>query len=163
MVALTENFAIGKDNDLVCRSKTDLANFKALTTGHSVIMGRKTWESLPGLLPNRKNIIITRNDKYDIAGAVAVPSLSGALMRVEGRTFIIGGGEIYREALPMASVLHITQFHKVVSDADTFFPELNFNEWRLETMKETAECSFLTFTRIETPSCYSPSLPSLQA
>lgn len=140
IVALAKGNAIGRNGDLLFHFSDDLRNFKRVTMGHPVIMGRKTFESLPGgALSGRQNIVITRNRNYDAPGITVVDSLQHALDAVKpgDEPFIIGGGEIYRRALPLANVLHLTVIDAAVEDADTFFPEINPEEWVLKSESET--------------------------
>lgn len=133
IVALSENNAIGKENNLIWRISDDLKRFKKLTTNHSIIMGRKTFESLPnGALPNRKNIVISRNKNLQLDGTTVVNSLEQAIeiCKNESEVFIIGGGEIYKHALAFADKLYLTKVHASF-DADTFFPTINSNEWEI--------------------------------
>lgn len=126
IVAMDQKRGIGYKGDLLTYLPGDLPRFKRLTTGHTVIMGRKTFDSLPkGPLPKRRNIVITRNRDLVIEGAEVVFSLEEALhlSREDQEVFIIGGGEIYREALPLADRLLITHIEKTF-EADTFFPEI---------------------------------------
>lgn len=127
---------IGKDNKLLCHLPADLKRFKELTKGHTVIMGRKTFESLPnGPLPERVNIVLTRNPKKVFNGVDALDyyetdSLESALELCLDKAFIIGGAEVYREALKVADKMHITWINKLFL-ADTFFPDINHFEWDL--------------------------------
>ena len=126
IVAMDINRGIGYNGDLLTFIPGDLPRFKRITTGHTVIMGRKTFDSLPkGPLPNRKNIVISRNVNLKIDGAIVVKSLKKAinLCSIEDEVFIIGGGQIYKEALPIANKLYITHINKEFP-ADTFFPEI---------------------------------------
>ena len=126
----SEHRGIGTQGELLWRISEDLVRFKKLTDGHPVIMGRKTWESLPEKfrpLPNRTNIIITRNSSYEAAGATLASSLEeafSAASKAAGaeEVFVIGGGELYKEALPRADRLYLTLVNDT-KDADTFFPE----------------------------------------
>lgn len=126
----SQNRGIGFHGDLLWRIPEDLARFKKVTVGHPVIMGRKTWESLPEKfrpLPNRANIIVTRNASYRAPGAVVVTSLEDAFSSAETapgaeEVFVIGGGEIYKEALPLANRLYLTLIDDS-KEADAFFPE----------------------------------------
>jgi len=135
IVATSENNAIGKDNQLLWHLPADLKFFKNTTMGCPVIMGRKTFQSIGRTLPGRKNIVISRdatfnNDKqYDIE---LVDSLENALEKLKGveTVFIIGGGEIYKQALPMTEIVFRTLVHTQI-EGDTFFPELNSNEFKL--------------------------------
>ena len=124
IVALTSDLAIGKDGDLLYHIPADMRRFRQLTTGHTVIMGRKTFESLPsGPLPNRRNIVITRQTDFRAPGAELAHSLQEALNMAGGEEiFIIGGESIYRAAMPLAQRLYLTQIHAERPDADTFFP-----------------------------------------
>lgn len=135
VVATDENGAIGKDNRLLWHLPADLKRFKALTTGHSIIMGRKTYESIGKPLPNRRNMVITRQSGLKIEGAEVVHSLTEALVlcKNEAEVFIIGGAEIFQQALPLTRQIYLTIVHHSFP-ADTFFPEINSNEW-IETEK----------------------------
>ena len=132
IVAISENYAIGKNNDLLCRISADLKRFKALTTGHTVIMGRNTYLSLPnGALPNRHNIVVSRtmhdaDDRIEIAS-----SLEEAIQMCndEDEVFVIGGAQIYKRAIGMADRLYITWIHHAFDDADVFFPAIEMEEW----------------------------------
>lgn len=137
IVALTNNGAIGRRGDLLFHISDDLRRFKSLTTGHPIIMGRKTFESFPkGPLPGRRNIVITRNGDWHHEGVETAPSLGEALkLAADNNPYIIGGGQIYDSALPLADRLCLTEIDTVCDDADTFFPEIKWDEW-----KET-ECS----------------------
>ncbi|MCW2118659.1 dihydrofolate reductase [Flavobacterium sp. 7A] len=132
IAAVAENNALGKNNELVWHLPNDFKRFKSLTTGHHIIMGRKTFESFPKPLPNRIHIVISRQDDYKPEGCIVVGSLNEALSRCpkEEDSYIIGGGEIYKQALPHADVLEITRVHHDF-EADTFFPEINPKEWKL--------------------------------
>ncbi len=137
IVCIAQNNAIGLNGGMIYHQRADLKRFKGLTTGHTVIMGRKTFESLPkGALPNRRNIVLTRGDGV-FAGAETFPSLQEALQHCgdDEKVFVIGGSSVYREALPLADVLNLTLVHHTPSEADTFFPEFNMNEWE-ETWRE---------------------------
>ena len=130
IVAMAADNVIGKDNDLPWRLSSDLKRFKALTTGHAIIMGRKTWESIGRPLPNRRNIIISRNTDYSADGAETFSSLQDALAAVDGDSFIIGGAQIYQLALALGDKLYITDIEATV-DGDTQFPEIDFEQWEL--------------------------------
>jgi len=132
IVAMDGNNAIGKNNNLLTYLPNDLKYFKSVTQGHTVIMGRKTFESLPnGALPNRRNIVISRNISYQAEKIELVSSIQDAISitDTEEEVFIIGGGSIYREALPIAAKLYITYIHHLFEGADTFFPVIDKNEW----------------------------------
>ncbi len=136
IVAVAENGAIGKDNNLLWHISGDLKRFKAITTGHSIIMGRKTYLSFPKRpLPDRKNIILTSGDtSYE--GAYTAKNIEQALNLCESdEIFIIGGESVYRQFLPYATKIYLTRVHKTY-EADTFFPELNENEWEITETDE---------------------------
>ncbi|WP_179375037.1 dihydrofolate reductase [Winogradskyella wichelsiae] len=133
IVAEGEDNAIGKDNDLIWHLSDDLKHFKALTNGHHIIMGRKTFESFPKPLPNRTHVVITRQKDYKApAGVIVVNSLNDALdaARYDKQPFVIGGGEIYKQALPYVDKLEITRVHSTFENADTFFPKIDETEWK---------------------------------
>jgi dihydrofolate reductase len=131
IAAVAENNALGKNNELVWHLPNDFKRFKSLTTGHHIIMGRKTFESFPKPLPNRTHVVITRNKNYNPEGCIVVDSIEKAILICpENETsFIIGGGEIYNLGLPFADQLEITRVHHSF-DADAFFPEINSDEWK---------------------------------
>lgn len=132
IAAAAENNALGKDNDLVWHLPDDFKRFKKLTTGHTIIMGRKTLESMNGPLPNRTNVVITRQKDYTYEGCAIVHSLDEALAKCnqEEEVFIIGGGEIYKQAIDKADKIELTRVHTTV-DADTYFPEIDIKKWQL--------------------------------
>lgn len=137
VVAVSENNAIGANGDLLWRLPNDMSHFKTVTLGHHVVMGRKTYESIPPKfrpLPGRKNIVISRHKNFDSEGCVSVSGLQEAvtLAREAGETelMIIGGGEIYREAFALADKIYLTKVHHTFENADTFFPAIN-NEWEI--------------------------------
>ena len=137
IVAIAENFAIGKNNDLLFHLPNDLKHFKKITSGHSLIMGRNTLLSLPKWpLPNRRHIVITDKKDDFFAGCEVVFSIDEAIEKVnhEKEAFVIGGGTIYRQFYPFAGKLYLTLVHKNF-EADTYFPEINFAEWQ-ETSRE---------------------------
>jgi len=136
IAAVAANGVIGADNRLPWRLPEDLERFRALTLGHAVIMGRKTWESLPRALPGRQNIVVTRQRGYVAAGADAAPSFAAALecVRMPEPVFCIGGGEIYRAALPFATTLHLTEIARAF-EGDARFPPFERIDWR-ETARE---------------------------
>jgi dihydrofolate reductase len=130
VVAFDENGAIGKENQLLWHLPNDLKHFKSITSGFPIIMGRKTFESIGRLLPNRTNIILSRQ-KLEIPGAVVVSSMEDANASLTSdKLFVIGGGEIYKTLLPDCSTLEITKVHHQF-DADTFFPSVNWEEWKM--------------------------------
>ncbi len=131
IAAAGENNALGKDNKLIWHLSDDLKHFKNLTKGHHVIMGRKTFESMPKALPNRTNVVISRQKDYVAENAQVVSSLEAALAfaQEDDRPFIIGGGEIYSQALAFADCIELTRVHDDF-EADTFFPEIDTTVWR---------------------------------
>jgi len=132
IVAIAENNVIGKDNDLIWKLPRDMKHFKETTTGHYIIMGRKTFESNKRPLPNRTNVIITRDKNYSAEGCVVVHSLEDAIKEAkkDSEAFIIGGGNIYEQAISLVDRIYLTKIHHTF-DGDTFFPELNMNEWNV--------------------------------
>lgn len=137
IVAIAENRAIGFENQLIYWLPNDLKRFRALTTGNTIIMGRRTFESLPkGALPNRRNIVLSRNGKAsDFPGADLYASLDEALASCNGDVYIIGGASVYQEALNKADRLCLTYVYDTPANADTFFPEIDKNDW-METFRE---------------------------
>jgi Dihydrofolate reductase len=132
IVAIAEKGAIGAKNDLLWRLPNDMRRFKELTTGHTVIMGRKTFESLPkGALPNRVNVVITRNTEVSFDNCEVFNDLKAAIdnYKNEKEIFIIGGAEIYKQAMIYAEKLYVTHVHHFFGNADVFFPEIDENEW----------------------------------
>lgn len=137
IVAIAENFAIGKNNDLLFHLPNDLKRFKQITLGKPVIMGRNTLLSLPnGPLKNRRNIVISDIPEDRFEGCEMTSSIEGAidLVKNEEEAFIIGGGMIYRQFYPLAGKLYLTLVHKPF-EADVFFPEINYEDWK-ETFRE---------------------------
>lgn len=159
IAAVASNYAIGKNNDLLWSLPADLAHFKKHTTGSPIIMGRKTFESIGRPLPNRRNIIVSRQSDYTVEGCEVYPSLEEAIrnaaheLTTGDEIFVIGGGQLYREALPLAQKLYITWVH-TNPDADTFFPEIDPRTWsktaterRLADEKNEFELEFCTYER----------------
>ena len=132
IAAAAENNELGKDKDLVWHLPDDFRRFKQLTTGHHIIMGRKTFESFPKPLPNRTHLIITRQKDYQPDGAIVVHSLEKALeiAKADPQPFVIGGGEIYKLSMEHADKIELTRVHGTF-EADTFFPEIDPEEWKL--------------------------------
>jgi len=156
IAAASENNIIGKDNKLIWRLSDDLKHFKELTKGHFVIMGRKTFESMPKALPNRTNVIITRKTDYKAENAIVVNSLEKALKVAENdnQPFIIGGGEIYKLSMEIADRIELTRVHTSIK-GDTSFPEINLEKWqevknekRLKDEKNEYDFSFLRYDKI---------------
>ena len=147
------NRAIGYQNRLLYHIKSDLTRFRELTTGHTIIMGRKTYESLPnGALPHRRNIVVSRSMK-EMEGCEVYPNLEAALKAAESpqEIFIIGGESIYRQSLHVARKLYLTVVDDAPQQADAFFPEINPEEWKLiekEMRNENGlSFSFLTYLK----------------
>ena len=140
IVAIDENGAIGRQGDLLCHLPADMKHFKEETMGHSIVMGRKTFESFPRRpLPGRQNIVITRNDTWQYPGVTVVHSLEEAIAVAETDTvFIIGGAQVYEQALPLVDVLHLTRIHARWASADVFFPPVDMDQW-LEVEREHHE------------------------
>lgn len=137
IAAIAANNALGKDNDLIWHLPADLIRFRKRTTGHHIIMGRNTYESIGKPLPNRTTVIITRNQQYKAPGCVVVHSMQEALAiaKNDAQPFIIGGAQIYEEAILFADQLDITEVHAEF-EADVFFPVIDGNLWK-ETKRET--------------------------
>ena len=150
IVAAAENNAIGKDNDLIWSLPNDLKRFKKLTSGHSIIMGRKTFDSFPGLLPNRKHIVISRNKNISFSDEVTVVNNFEDAIRETGddeNPFIIGGGQIYKLAMDLGDKIELTRVHEEFK-ADTFFPKIDKDKWKLihEEFNEKDERHQFSFT-----------------
>ena len=156
IVAAAENNAIGKNNDLIWHLSEDLKRFKSLTNGHHIIMGRKTFESFPKPLPNRTHIVISRQENYNVPdGVILVNNLEDAIdaAKNDSQPYIIGGGEIYKQALSLATKIELTRVHESF-EADTFFPELDLLQWEeVETVfyakdeKHKYDFSFITYKK----------------
>ena len=132
IAAVAENNALGKENQLLWHLPDDFKRFKTLTSGHYIIMGRKTFESFPKPLPNRTHVIISRQANYQPEGCIVVNSLEQAIAvcpKTE-EVFIIGGGEIYRQSIAVADKLDLTKVHATF-EADTHFPEIDLSQWQL--------------------------------
>ncbi|MCZ8230451.1 dihydrofolate reductase [Flavobacterium sp.] len=132
IAAVADNRALGKNNDLLWHLPNDFKRFKAITSGHYIIMGRKTFESFPKPLPNRIHVIITRQKNYQPEGCIVVDSIEKAIeaCSTTDNIYVIGGGEIYNLAMPYADLLDITRVHHEF-EADTFFPEIDPKKWQL--------------------------------
>lgn len=136
IAAAAENNALGKNNEMIWHLPDDFKRFKKLTSGHAIILGRKTYESLDGPLPNRKHIIITRQKNYaeklNSDCCIVVDSIEEAIAKTNPNeeNFVIGGGEIYKLALPLADKIELTRVHGTF-DAEAFFPEFNTDNWNL--------------------------------
>ena len=155
IAAAGSNNELGKDNDLVWHLPKDFKRFKKLTTGHHIIMGRKTFQSFPKPLPNRVHIVITRNTNYHPEGAIIVHSMTEALelSKDDDQAFIIGGGEIYKLGMKIADKIELTRVNSSF-EADTFFPEISSENWKLiseefhlKDEKHKFNFSYQTFVR----------------
>lgn len=133
IAAAAENNALGKDNDLVWHLPDDFKRFKRLTSGHHIIMGRKTFESFPKLLPDRTHIVITRKKDYRPEGVIVVHSIEEAIKaaKLDEQAFIIGGGEIYKMGMDYADRIELTRVHGEF-EADAFFPDFDKDVWVLK-------------------------------
>ena len=150
IAAVSNNFAIGKDNKLLWDIPEDLKRFRALTIGNTVIMGRKTWESLPKHpLSNRKNVVITRDPLYNADGATVVNDIKSAFDVVEGDAFVIGGAQIYDQAMPYVDGMYITQVHYSYPFADAFFPMIDFDQWNLVSMNKFCKRTDFLLERVD--------------
>jgi dihydrofolate reductase len=156
IVAAGENDAIGKNNQLIWHLSDDLKRFKKLTNGHHIIMGRKTFESFPKPLPNRTHIVISRQENYQVpSGVIVVNNLEDAFdaARSDKQPFVIGGGEIYKQAMPFADKIELTRVHENF-EADTFFPKIDTSIWKevsntyhAKDEKHKHDFSFLTYVK----------------
>ena len=161
IVAVANNNVIGKDNSLIWHLPADMKFFKDKTTGHCVITGRKNYESIPEKfrpLPNRTNIIITRQKDYSAPGAIVVDSIEKAIQKAketgDEEIFIIGGAEIFKQCLDLTDKIYLTQIHHTF-EGDVFFPELSNKQWKetartkgITDEKNKYEHEFLTFEKI---------------
>ncbi len=156
IVAIAENNVIGSNNQLIWHIPSDLKRFKSLTMGHNMIMGRKTWDSIGRPLPGRQSIVVTHNKEFSIDGAKVAHSLSEAieLAKSDNEIFIVGGGELYRQALPLANKLYLTKVHKAF-DGDVLFPAIDYSQWRVvssekgkPTEKDGLEYTYVDLVRI---------------
>lgn len=156
IAAMSQNRVIGRNNDLAWHLPNDLKHFKELTRGHHVIMGRKTYESMGRPLPGRTNIIVTNQSDYKAIGCIVVNNLMDAIRKAENdsQPYIIGGGKIYEQALPLADTLELTLIHADV-EGDTYFPEIDTNKWQIVAKESHAAddrheyaFDFLTYHRI---------------
>jgi dihydrofolate reductase len=153
VVVVDQNWGIGQNNQLLVHFPADLKRFKSITSGHTIIMGRKTFDSIGRALPNRRNVVITRQPNLELPGAEITDSLNAALelCKNEEEVFIIGGAEIFKQALDVLNKIYLTKIHKSF-EADTFFPEITSDKWiEIESEefqpdeKTPFSYSFLTF------------------
>lgn len=141
IVAIADNLAIGKDNELLWHISEDLKRFKKLTTGHTIVMGKKTFYSLPiRPLPNRRSVVITDVPGEQIEGCIMAYSIEDAIQKMEPgmENFIIGGGSVYGQFLPLADKLYLTLVHKDF-DADTFFPKIKMEDWKITSSDDSSD------------------------
>lgn len=141
IAAAGKNNEIGRNNDLIFHFHNDMKFFRETTTGGTVVMGRKTFESLPKVLPKRRNIVISSNKSLEIEGAEVASGIDETLKLCENdeNVFIIGGGRIYGEFLKYADKIYLTEIDAECLDADTFFPEFDKSEWKKEVLAEHNE------------------------
>jgi dihydrofolate reductase len=156
IAAAAENNALGKDNQLVWHLPDDFKRFKQITSGHYIIMGRKTFESFPKPLPNRTHVIITRQKNYKVDGCIVVNSIEDAIKACpkEEEVFIIGGADIYNQSIDFADKIELTRVHANF-EADAFFPKINLNHWKLtfeekhvQDEKHNFDFTFQTFVKV---------------
>ena len=156
IVAVAENGVIGQDNGLPWRLPGDLRRFKALTMGKPIIMGRKTYDSIGKPLPGRTNIVITRQSDLHLSGCIVVGSLAEALSCINAEEYmVIGGADIYRQALPLAQRVYLTQVHATI-EGDAFFPALDSTQWHERAREDVVADaqhlyahSFITLERVK--------------
>lgn len=133
IVAVAEDYGIGLKNELLTHVSADLKRFKKITKGHTVVMGRNTWFSLPNRpLPGRQNIVITNDESETFEGATTVYSIEEAIEKCpeNEESFIMGGAMVYKQFFPIANKLYLTRIHKTF-EADTYFPEVDMNDWKV--------------------------------
>ena len=155
IVAVSENGVIGHDGGMPWRLSSDLKRFKQLTLGHTIVMGRKTWDSIGRLLPGRTTVILTRQPDFEVPRAIIVGSLQDAIGATDDpEPFVVGGAEIYRLALPFASKLYLTRVAAEI-EGDTFFPEFDTQQWSLiseeavpQGEKDSHRTLFQTYARV---------------
>jgi len=152
IAAVGKNNELGKNNDLIWHFREDMQYFKKTTMGATVIMGRKTFESLPKALPNRRNIVVSSNREYSAEGAETACSAQKALELAKGeKVFIIGGASIYKAFLPCANEIYLTEIQAACDDADTYFPEFDKSLYNREVLGESNENNtdfyFVKYTR----------------
>ena len=162
IVVVADDGGIGRDGGLLCHLPADLKHFKTLTMGHTVVMGRRTFDSLPkGALPNRQNIVVTRNRHFAAPGVTVAHSIDEALAAVEmpGEVFVMGGAQLYEATLDRVTTLHLTRVHRCFPDADTYFPDIVPEQWQVVDAephqadeRNPYDYTFVTLRRI--PSTY---------
>ena len=165
VAAVSENNVIGKGGEIPWNIPRDMKRFKRMTTGYPVIMGRRTYESLPTKfrpLPNRENFVLSRNENYKVEGAKVYSSLEQVLNYLTNKNssadnkdneidysfaFVIGGESVYREALPLSNQLELTHVKKFIDGGDAFFPEIDYLNWGIENSEEFDDFSFVSYSR----------------
>jgi dihydrofolate reductase len=148
VAAVASNGVIGRSGDLAVRIPEDLRRFKALTMGHTLVMGRKTWESIGRALPGRRTIVVTRQPDWSAPGAQVAPSVLAALELASGEVFVVGGGEIYGQTLDLADRLELTEI-EAAPDGDTYFPAFDRAAW-LEVLREAGDgYDFVRYERVQ--------------
>lgn len=155
IVAIADNNVIGKDNKLIWHLSNDLKRFKSITSGKTMLMGRKTFESLPGVLPNRKHIILTRDKNFTVDSdqVTVIHDLDSFINEhkdSDDEIFVIGGAEIYKQLLPHCKKIHLTRIYESF-DGDTYFPEINFDDYTVTNAPEkiTDEKNGLVYSFID--------------
>lgn len=156
IAAIAAKNAIGKQQELLCHLPNDLKRFKAITLGHTIVMGRRTFESLPkGALPGRTNIVVTHQNDATWDNTIVMHSIDEAFAdAADKELFVIGGATLYKQTLDRADRLYLTHIHHTFDDADTYFPPINYDEWReIEREEHTADerhpydYTFVTYER----------------
>ncbi|MBY7026468.1 MULTISPECIES: dihydrofolate reductase [Clostridium] len=159
IVAIAKNNVIGNDNKLIWHISEDLKRFKEITSGKTIVMGRKTFESLPGVLPNRKHIILTRDKNFKVNSECVeiiydFDELLNKYKNSDTEVFIIGGGEIYKQLLPHTNKLYLTKINKDF-DGDTYFPQINYDDFKVDYKsdiiideKSKLEYNFINLSRL---------------
>ncbi|KAI3350184.1 dihydrofolate reductase [Clostridium botulinum] len=159
IVAIAKNNVIGNDNKLIWHISEDLKRFKEITSGKTIVMGRKTFESLPGVLPNRKHIILTRDKNFKVNSECVeiiydFDELLSKYKNSDTEVFIIGGGEIYKQLLPHTNKLYLTKINKDF-DGDTYFPQINYDDFKVDYKsdiiideKSKLEYNFINLSRL---------------
>lgn len=147
IAAISENNVIGINGKLPWKIPEDLHRFKRLTIGNTIIMGRKTFESIGKPLPGRENIVLTRQENYQNPGIVLAHTLEEALSIARNDSiFAIGGQEIYKAALPLANRMELTKVHRNY-EGDTFFPEVDYSQWKLNDQEEWGDFTYMSYTK----------------
>lgn len=159
IAAIDKNNGIGYQNDLLFYLPNDLKYFKELTTNHTVLMGRKTYESLPkGALPNRRNIVLSSNKELDCPGAEVYSSLEEALenCKKDEKVYVLGGYSVYKKAIKLANELRLTYIHSEAKNVDVYFPKIDYSQWEKVDCKDhtkddkhSCDYSFTTYLKVK--------------